>query len=1698
MYQRQIIQKGTVTCHITLKVKASELVKHKWGKNHTINRATNKEKGVRRIFAAIDGQYSRHLLVKLSILFSCEKLRNTIGAVCGNEVESQVSRVCQLKLIIWREKTLSFWSTTLHQIPQERGESCQKFVLKQTEKGLRVKEEDLHATRDVIDAEALRRGRKIERLERELRELKEVQASCDQQRSRRQRSRSHSGSCESSHRCPKRSEEDRRAPKNSRRSKTGRTERKSPVHKPEKKDQNPVWNQLRQISHSPFSSRIERAKLPARIAPLNLITYNGKTDPVSHLSHYRRSMALHNGNDVLMCRIFPSSLGDVALRWFDRLEHGSIHSWTELAEAFTTRFITNTRKPKEVDSLMALAMRSGESLKSYSARYWETYNEIDRWETYNEIDWCGEDVAISQFRFGLPVGSKLRQSLAKKPPLDMSNLMSRIEQHVRVEEDGLQPQRQSGDNVVVQKKSAQPETSRAPHNTKQMGPVTRESFQAINTTFKEPIFKILPQIKNKPYFVWPARLGGDPASRESMSYCAYHREKGHLTETCRNYKALLEELVRDGHLHQFVDSAKHQQQRVHDPKPKAPIGTIDVIHSHARADSLRTETRAAAHLREIFQVSEGVTPAPKRLRKEMTEEIIFTDRDLGRGLGLEHKDLDRKVDPLYGFSGESVMPVGRVTVKVHAGTISSPTDFWVLNSYSPYNAILGRPWLHKMKAVPSTLHQRLRFPTPEGIMEIQPSHVIVSMWIRLSVPLYRRDGGFPLSTRKAVCEEVNRLVEAGAIREILYPTWLSNTVVVKKKNGKWRVCIDFTDLNKACPKDPFPLPKIDQLVDATAGHQRMSFLDAFQGYHQIAMNPVDEEKTAFITPRGIFCYKVMPFGLKNAGATYQRMITKMFSSQLGKTVEVYIDDMVVKSIYAEDHLGDLRLVFNTLRRHHLKLNASKCAFGVGSGKFLGFMVTQRGIEANPDQISAILELRPPRTVREVQKLTGMAAALNRFISRASEKCRPFFDLIKKGKNFHWGEQSDQAFERLKQYLAAAPLLSTPKPVYYTSKTLDGAESRYLPLEKLAFALVCSSKKLPHYFQAHTMIVLTEQPLKAVLRSADFSGRISKWGAQLGAYDINYRPRTSIKGQVLADFIAEFTPAEMGPMWVNHVSSIQHMKGWKLYIDGASNSRGSGLGVVLTAPQGQMMELAIRLGFPASNNVAEYEALLHGLRCAIALQADPLTVYCDSQLVVNQISGDYAAKDEKMKIYLAEAKKLLEKFKLVQVEHIGRDLNGHADALAGLASAVAPELRRIISVAVDQSPSWMSPILAYLKDDILPTDRKEADRIRRIAPRYWVSKEGNLYRRSFTGPYLRCVHPDTVQNLLWEIHEGVCGGHTGGRSLAHRAIGQGYWWPYMQKDAAQYVKKCDKCQRFAPSIHQPAASLNPIASPWPFSQWGLDIVGPLPRAPGNRRWLIVATDYFTKWVEAEPLVHITDADSKRFVWKNIITRFGIPRVLVSDNGSQFTSGPFREFCEQHGIMNHFSTPAYPQTNGQAESSNKTLLDGIKKRLEKAKGRWVEELPNILWTYRTTPRCSTGETPFSLTYGVEAVIPLEIGLPTIRTEYYDPVTNETSLATELDLAEERRDSALIHLAAYQNGLRRIYEKRINPRELAVGDLVLRKVMGAKQDPTHGKLGPNWEGPYKIASVVGTGAFMLIGPDDTPVKRPWNICNLKKYYQ
>ena len=198
---------------------------------------------------------------------------------------------------------------------------------------------------------------------------------------------------------------------------------------------------------------------------------------------------------------------------------------------------------------------------------------------------------------------------------------------------------------------------------------------------------------------------------------------------------------------------------------------------------------------------------------------------------------------------------------------------------------------------------------------------------------------------KAIVEEVRKLLkvrkllEVGFIREVYYPDWLANVVMVKKANGKWRMCIDFTDLNRACPKDRYPFPRIDTMVGSTARHELLSFMDAFSGYNQIKMKEDDQERTSFVTSQGLFCYKVMPFRLKNAGATYQRLMNKMFTHQTGRNIQVYVDDMLVKSLREKDHLNDLQETFDTLRSYNMKLNPSKCVFGVTAGKFLGFMVS---------------------------------------------------------------------------------------------------------------------------------------------------------------------------------------------------------------------------------------------------------------------------------------------------------------------------------------------------------------------------------------------------------------------------------------------------------------------------------------------------------------------------------------------------------------------------------------------------------------------------------------------------------------------------------------------------------------------------------------------------------------------------------------
>jgi ribonuclease HI len=623
-----------------------------------------------------------------------------------------------------------------------------------------------------------------------------------------------------------------------------------------------------------------------------------------------------------------------------------------------------------------------------------------------------------------------------------------------------------------------------------------------------------------------------------------------------------------------------------------------------------------------------------------------------------------------------------------------------------------------------------------------------------------------------------------------------------------------------------------------------------------------------------------------------------------------------------------------------------------------------------------------------------------------------------------------------------------KPVYFISKALQGPELRYLQIEKTTLAVVVAGRKLRHYFLAHSIAVRTDQPIKQLLERPDMAGRMLKWSLELSEFDITYESRKALKAQVLADFVAEMTPP-----------ATSSRNKWTIYVDGSSNSKGSGAGIILENDEGVLIEVSLELSFQTTNNQAEYEAFLAGLRLAEDMNAEEIIIFTDSQLVASQVNGEYQAKDESLTEYLALIQEKLAKCKESTVQHIPREHNSRADVLSKLASTKKtkgrnqsliqetlqrPSIEKALEVNLIcpiNANSWINPVREFLASGMIPDDPKEAVKVRRRACSY-VLIIGKLFRRGFSTPLLKCVEEEKVESILQEIHEGINGQHIGGRSLARKALRAGYYWPTMQTDAKEHVKKCDKCQRHGHMRLAPPNELKSLSSPWPFAWWGLDLLGPFPRAPGQNRYLIVGVDYFTKWIEAEPLAQITAHNVLRFFKRNILARFGIPHTVVTDNRTQFTDKKFQEFLINLKVTQHFTSVEHPQTNGQAEAANRVILRGLKRRLGEAKGKWVEELYSMLWSYRTTPHSTTGETPFRLTYGTEALIPVEIREPTRRTE--NPPNEETNnelLREELDLIEELRHGATLKEAALKQKIAARHDQKVIKREFEVGSLVLR---------------------------------------------------------
>jgi ribonuclease HI len=440
----------------------------------------------------------------------------------------------------------------------------------------------------------------------------------------------------------------------------------------------------------------------------------------------------------------------------------------------------------------------------------------------------------------------------------------------------------------------------------------------------------------------------------------------------------------------------------------------------------------------------------------------------------------------------------------------------------------------------------------------------------------------------------------------------------------------------------------------------------------------------------------------------------------------------------------------------------------------------------------------------------------------------------------------------------------------------------------------ASRKLRHYVQAFHIIVPSSQPLKDIMRNREATGRIGKWAAELNEFIIDYVHRSSIQSQALANFIADWTPG------AQEEETNKDAKAWTVFCDGSWGTFGAGAAAVIVAPSKVRTCYAVKLDFSCTNNIVEYEALLLGLQKLKAMGIRRAVLKIDSQVISGHIDKSCKARDPKLEKYLETVRRLEASFEGFSVKNIPRGENEHADLLAKSAAQGLPlpsdvffetikapsvELleRAVLTISPVHSEDWRTEIISFLQGNCLSDDEVYNKRME-ARTRPYVIIEGELYKHGVCSPLLKCLSRTKGIELMKEIHAGLCGSHIGSRPLLGKVFRQGFYWPKAASDAADLVQKCEACQKCARDQKQPSSLTQLIQPTWPLQRWGLDLLGPLPPAQGNLKYVVVAVEYFSKWIEAKPLATITLVTVQKFFWQNIVCRFGVPKAITVDNGT----------------------------------------------------------------------------------------------------------------------------------------------------------------------------------------------------------------------
>lgn len=846
-------------------------------------------------------------------------------------------------------------------------------------------------------------------------------------------------------------------------------------------------------------------------------------------------------------------------------------------------------------------------------------------------------------------------------------------------------------------------------------------------------------------------------------------------------------------------------------------------------------------------------------------------------------------------------------------------------------------------------------------------------------PLKQRYYPVSPAVQTVIDEEIDKLLESDVI-EPSTSGWSSPLVLVPKKNGQKRLCVDFRRINSLTLKNAYPTPFISTILDSLRNSTYVSSLDLKSGFHQIEMDEESKALTAFTVPfKGLFQYKKMPFGLCNAPATFQNLMDNLLRPLQSKCF-VYMDDIIVIGSSFKEHLENLDAVFSVLRNANLVVNWEKSTFFNRELEFLGYVVGQGVLKPTPSKVEAVASFPAPRTVRQVRSFIGMCAWYKRLIPSFSDLTEPLTRLLHKGVTFEWGKEQCDVFEKLKSILSSSPIVHCPdfslpfelqcdasnvglgaivlqrvkkeeRVVAYASRTLNTAERNYSTTEKELCAILFAIEKFRPYVEGSHFRVITDHSCLQWLRSVkNPSGRLARWILQLQQFDFE----------------------------------VVHRKGRLMTV----------VDCLSRAPY----------NVEPSRDPDEPEV------CSAMVAAPDVTATTD-------------------KWYLELRQKVLD------------------------------------------------------RPDAYPSFRVESDKIYKL-----------LENSVKTKLVPKLVVPKDLRRLVMEQNHSTPPAAHLGFSKTLAKIKDRYYWPNMYIEIKAFVTKCGDCQRFKAINSLPSGEMT--AEPTtlkPNSILSVDIVGPLPLTVRRNMYILVCLDTSTRWVSAIPLRKATATAVATALLDNVFLNYGVPEVVMADNGKQFAGKEFKELCDKLGIKLHLAPLYYPRSN-PVERANRTLKTALSTFAHDNQRNWDEFVKYIVFAMRTAVCESTGFTPSLLMFGREMrpLFDLENKTADSTSGDFDPKLYAGTIQHELALIY---DSALQTLRKSKEQQATQYNLRHRPVVFKAGDLVMRRnfAQSSGADRIAAKLLPKWIGPFKVEKVLSPHQYQLASLQGKDAGR-WPSLHLK----